>query len=308
MTNEYNTESYSGYVVKEDISPSSILVDWKGKEPADVSAYDADEDVVVYKRTVRTDGYQEGEEIELSMTVRYHKDAPQPEPCVLFIPGGGFFICIPEILLHTQQYLTLEGYAVVAASYRLAGEGLVWDMLEDIRDALAFVKENAGRYNIDPERICLMGDSASGYLVSLAATKERLDVKAVVDFYGPSDLLNVAEDHDEETQKAWFNPLSVLNHIVNGVFSECSLYDTPEKAEELNPIAYVDGTEPPFLFMQGSEDPEVSPSQTGWFHETLREKGADSTRYLLAGTGHGGHDFECDEAMDALIAFLSRTV
>lgn len=304
----YDSESYSGHVVREDVSPSSIVVDWTGGSPVDVSGYDADEEVVVYKRTVRTDGYEKGKEIELSMTIRHHRDAPQPEPCVLFIPGGGFFICIPEILLTTQRYLSMQGYAVVAAGYRLVGEGLVSDMLEDIRDALGYIKERASEYNIDPDRIALMGDSASGYLVSLAATKERLDVKAVIDLYGPSDLLRVADDHDEETQRAWHDPRSVLNQIVNGVFSGSSLYDTPDRADEVNPLRYVDGTEPPFLLMQGSEDPEVSPSQTGRLHEALSEKGADSTRYLLRGTAHGGLDFESEDAMDALVSFLSRTL
>ena len=305
---DYGTASYSGRVVRECDNSSSIVVDWRGKERAvtDTSALEAEE--VLYKRTVMADGFEKGAGKSLSMRVLRRKDLAKPSPVVLYFPGGGFVSCSYDILSLAQEYLALAGYVVISAEYRLVGEALVDGMLEDISDAVAYVRENAWRYEADPGRMALMGNSASGYLVSLAGTKLDLGAQAVISLYGPTDLLRIADDHEESTQEAWHDSHSVLNQIVNGVFSTASLYDDVEKAEAVNPLRYVDGTEPPFLFMHGEMDPEVSPSQTAALHDALLRKGARSTRYSLRGAFHGGPCFDSEEALASVLSFLSRAV
>ena len=301
---DYATGSYSGRVVVPADNSTSIEVDWRGLPAPAVPASLLEE--FAYKKTVCADGYEKGKELSLRLYLR--RPAVSPAPAVLVFPGGGFFSCSPEILRLEQDYLASKGYAVVTASYRLLGEGLVDDMLEDIADAVGFVRSNSSELGIIPDRLAVLGNSASGYLVSLAGTKLDLGLKAVVSLYGPTDLLRIADDHDEGTRKAWHDCHSVLNQIVNGVFSDCSLYDFPEKAEAVNPLSFVDGSEPAFLFMHGSEDPEVSPSQTVLLHNALIAKGVLSVRYSLKGSGHGGPDFDCLEALEALSGFLERTV
>ncbi len=63
--------------------------------------------------------------------------------------------------------------------------------------------------------------------------------------------------------------------------------DDPDGAFGADPTTYIDASAPPFLLFHGTEGHFVSPSQTQILHDVLRSAGADSTRYVLQGAGHG---------------------
>ena len=315
--NEYGTIISVGREVRPQDVSTSIVVDWRGLPDADVSAYAADEADLIYKHTVRTDGYQKGEPLDLEMKIKYHSDALAPTACVMLIPGGGFQFASPDSLPVAQRYLAMNGYAVAAFSYRIIGEGLYSDAAEDINDAIRYVRANADEYNIDPDRIAILGNSAGGYFTALIGASQDNGAfgadgdsvfSAAVDLYGLSDLNQVAMDYDEEVQASYYDVRTAPSQYVNGVFTEKTLYETPDTAAASNPLTYIDGGEPPFLIMHGSEDVVVSPSQSLLVHNALLENGVESTRYSLTGSGHGSLGFDSEEALSIIVDFLDAHV
>ena len=96
--------------------------------------------------------------------------------------------------------------------------------------------------------------------------------------------------------------------------------DAPQGAAEANPISHLDSAPalPGFLLLHGTADPIISPSQTLLLHEALRAHGADSTRVVLLGAGHGdlavlddeevGRPWSTRRTMDLITDFLRRTL
>ncbi|MEW1823878.1 alpha/beta hydrolase fold domain-containing protein [Streptomyces sp. NPDC088196] len=145
-------------------------------------------------------------------------------------------------------------------------------------------------------------------------------VTAVVDTFGASDLTRIAADFDPATQAAYAGADNIAAMFVNGRTSGKSLADDPEAAAESNPVSHLGSTPalPAFLLLHGIADPVISPSQTLLLHEALRAHGADSTRVVLLGAGHGdlavladaevGQPWSTRRTMDLITDFLHRTL
>lgn len=141
-----------------------------------------------------------------------------------------------------------------------------------------------------------------------------------MDNFGASDLTKIAADFDPATQASFEGADNIAAMFVNGRTSGVSLADAPEAAAEANPISHLDSAPalPVFLLLHGTADPIVSPSQTLLLHEALRAHGADSTRVVLLGAGHGdlavlddeevGLPWSTRRTMDLVTDFLGRTL
>ena len=76
------------------------------------------------------------------MNIMYHPISKEPTKIILFIPGGGFMRCnIHTSLLITRQNLQKHNYAIAAIEYHVVGNGFYTDALEDIKDAIEFLKK-----------------------------------------------------------------------------------------------------------------------------------------------------------------------
>jgi len=106
--------------------------------------------------------------------LRGHWYAPAgsgPFPVVVAVHGGGWQVGAPDHYQHIGPWLARRGYAVLAASYRLARPGNpTWPgAVRDVCAAVQYVKANAAKLKVDRERVALLGDSAGGHLASLVA-------------------------------------------------------------------------------------------------------------------------------------------
>ena len=121
----------------------------------------------------------------------------RPFPAVIIAHGGGWEAG-DKVTYVTPLFepLARAGFAWFSIDYRLTPDVLHPAQLDDLRDAIRFVRANASRFNIDPNRIALLGESASGQMVmQVAADRNATDtpVAAVVSFYGVYDFEPMVE-------------------------------------------------------------------------------------------------------------------
>ncbi|MBQ9060763.1 MAG: alpha/beta hydrolase [Firmicutes bacterium] len=320
--NGYGTYFVTGTrIAHEADKSSSIAADWsdspEARSPAGFEV--TEEKGIVYSHTAVTDGKDKGQPLDLRMNLMYAKagqdsaqadgegDRPDLRPVILLIPGGGFVTCrIDNKYTNVQKYLAAHGYAVAIMEYHVIGQGRYMDAAADVRSAVEWLREHGAEHGLDKDRIALMGNSAGGYVAALAACEDGSDIRCVVNFYGLSDLVNNKADYEEAAIQAHHKPESTDSQFVNGVESGKALTDDLQEAAKADPAFYIDGKEPPFLHLHGDADLLVSPSQSVHLHEALLAEGVSSTRYTVAGAGHGDAAFRTEAALDIVIGFLDQ--
>ena len=310
IDNGYGTVFVRGRRIEHPADTStSIVEDLRDEPAAKASRFLKVEETkgIVYARSTHTDGHHKGSPLDLHLNLKVDAKAKDPQPVILFVPGGGFITCrIDDKYEGIHRYLIDHGYAVAIMEYHIIGQGRYQDAADDVRAAIAWVKAHGTEYGLDPKRIALMGNSGGGYVADLAACQDPADIRCVVNFYGLCDILNNKADYEDEAIEAHHRPNSSDSQFVNGALSGKSLTDDPQEAHRADPITYVDGNEPPFLHFHGTEDLLVSPSQSLHLHEALLAQDEESTRYVLTGEGHASKGFRSRTALDQALDFLDR--
>ena len=236
------------------------------------------------------------------------KEPARPLPVMMWVHGGGWKN--GSKLNCPLLWLAAEGFAVASIDVRLLHQSGWPAQIDDPRAAIRWLRENAARYGLDPERIAIGGGSSGGHVAAIVGTRappagETVSsrVQAVVDFYGPADLLTMPANTpgpartDADLAKA--NGARLLGGIVR---------DRPELARQASALHQVSGDDPPFLILHGDADPQVPVDQSRRLHATLQAAGVASELHVLPGAGHGGKAFDTPAVRDTLRAFLVRAM
>lgn len=213
----------------------------------------------------------------------YRPAAPAPpggRPVVLAIHGGGWWrFSKSSYGPKAAAALVPEGFAVVAPNYTLATPSTPsWPLnLDQMRDAVRWVRAHAAEYDLDPTRVVAMGESAGGHLAAmLGAENDDPDarVQAVVDFYGPTDL-------------------SVLGPIspIAADAARKMLGATPEAApavyQAASPMRRITKDFAPTIILQGTRDWVVPRGQSESFAAALTRAGVTNELVLVPRGQHG---------------------
>ncbi len=234
--------------------------------------------------------------------------AAKPWPVVVWIHGGGWNKGSKDNCPLT--WLAADGYAVASISYRLTPVAAWPAQIDDARAAVRWLRTHAARYQLDPARIAGAGGSAGGHIAAVLGTApapagEAVSsrVQAVLDLYGPSDLLtmppNVPGPGKTDADLAKANGAQLLGGIVR---------DRPELAKQASSLHLVSRDDSPFLILHGGKDPQVPLEQSERLHAKLREAGVASELVVLPGAGHGGREFSSDEVKAKIRAFLAQAL
>jgi acetyl esterase/lipase len=225
----------------------------------------------------------------------YVPDGVGTAPVLVAVHGGGWQVGNRKFYIHWGPYLARHGVAVFAIEYRLTKPGAKAypDAVRDVRGAVAFIRANAARYRLDPERIGLMGDSAGAHLSALVAlagnelafapgsraTAERIAAKVVVGFYGVYD-----------TAAQWQHDLAVRpRDNITEKFLGAALYADRRVYFESSPISYAttDRNATRFLLVYGTHDDVVdAESQSQTFAVALKQAGFFVRTVAIPGAGH----------------------
>ena len=218
---------------------------------------------------------------------------PQPgtqRTAVLLVHGGAWMHGDRSQLRGYGILLARYGYVCVASEYRLSGEAHWPAQLDDVQLALAWLRANAERLGVDPNRIVVSGNSAGAHLALMVAGQST-DVAATVAIYPPT-LLRVG-DHLDDAVRQLLGP----DH-------------TPELEREASPITYVHPGYPPTMLVHGNADELVPVEASFAMYHALVEAGAPVELHVFDGEPHA---FDVAPALgrqvaDLIALFIERKV
>jgi acetyl esterase/lipase len=196
--------------------------------------------------------------------------------------------------------LAQQGFAAVTISYRLSGEAPYPAAVQDVQQAVRWVRAHREALHIDPGRIALAGGSAGGQLASLAGVTlaDGEGVQAIINIDGLSDFTSaLALQYEDDPNK---NPSSAGAWFGGRYADKAALW------REASPIQYVRAGMPPMLFI-GSAQPRFSAGREDMMAR-MAQAGVVSERVLLPGTPHSFWLFDpwLQPAVDASVGFLQR--
>jgi acetyl esterase/lipase len=232
---------------------------------------------------------------ELTLRLDEPTDTPSPRPALLLVHGGGWRRGNASELMLIIDLVVAQGWVAVSPEYRLDVDPGYPAEVDDVARALAFVREHAGEYGIDPARVALLGDSAGGNLaleVALRPDGPRAgpdEVAAAVALSGPTDLRAIAEGPLERTH----------DDVV--AYLGCEPSACPDLYAAASPVSHVDPDDPP-VFLANSTDEIIPDEQVDALAAQLTTAGVDVRTMVVPGDRHG-HGL-VDQVWPDVVTFL----
>lgn len=222
---------------------------------------------------------------------------------IIFIHGGSWNAgdksdFNPDITSIRSQ---LNDYAIFNINYRLAGPQARFPaQMEDIQSAIDFIKSKAGEYNINAEKIALIGASAGAHLALLHAYKHNTSgsVKAVIDLFGPSDLVTLYNNH----------PVPAASQPVLQNLLGTTPTANPTLYAEASPINFVTAQSPATLILHGDADMIVPIAQSTTLRTRLQQAGAKVEMHTYLGEGHGWFGSTLTDTYSRAVTFLKQNL
>jgi acetyl esterase/lipase len=270
-----------------------------------------------------------------------------PYPVAVHVHGGGWSGGTHTELGALSNALLARGFAIASVDYRLTSEAGQYGafpvtfpaQIHDVKGAVRWLRANAATYQFDVTRFAAYGESAGGHLVALLGTSTGVAhlegdvggklgfssaVSAVVDMWGPIDLLQMNADvttppgstidHDANTSPesrllGWSQPGQGIGDIRNNLANPTAPYPAlAALAHDVNPVNWVDALDPPTFLIHGTSDTLVPVSQSLRLSAALIAAGVPQDMRTNPGAGHGGSSFDLSNAAaDFIVAHLNAS-
>ncbi len=250
------------------------------------------------------------QKVDLYLPKKRNND--KPLPVVALIHGGGW-VNGDRIGYAAAgiQFARTGDYAAVGVGYRLTNEAHWPAQVFDCKAAIRWIRAHAKEFNLDPNKIAVMGSSAGGHLSSLLGTSgdvKELEgdlgpntafgsrVNCVVNQCGPEDFTQ-ALMFDQE-KKPILKDSAVIG-LLGGNYE-----DKHAEAVSASPVTYVSKDDPPFITFHGTNDQRVAFLHAEAIHVALQKVSVTS---LLVPITHGGHSsVSHPEVMTRAKLFISK--
>ncbi len=244
----------------------------------------------------------------LDLLLPKNRAGDKPLPVVIAIHGGAWLGGDKrQVLPRLFPYVTSGQYAGVSVGYRLSQDATWPAQIHDCKAAIRWIRGNAKKYHLDPDRIGVIGWSAGGHLVAMLGTAGDIKelegdlgefddqssrVTCVVDFFGPADMLTIG---DYPSQMKHYAPDSPESKLLGG-----PILENKDKARSASPVAFVSKDDPPFLIVHGTDDPLVPYQQSVSLRDALKKVDVPVALITVEKGGHGGfRNPEIDRRVDA---------
>ena len=250
---------------------------------------------IIIKKDLEYSTYKHQGETKQLLLDLYLPDKPtlKPQPLLIYIHGGGWLEFSKEIC--PGEIVAQRGYAVACINYRYSTEAIFPAQIHDAKAAVRWLRANATKYNLDPNKFGAWGASAGGHLSLLLGTSGGVaelegnqgnpnvssEVQAVCNWFAPTDFTQVipafTEPFSSEVEKKyrknpWFLYTKVTYKLLGG-----AVKDNLELAALANPINYIDSEDPPVMVVHGDLDKIVPVNQSEILVSALEVKGVPVT-------------------------------
>ncbi|MCX6205655.1 MAG: alpha/beta hydrolase [Bacteroidetes bacterium] len=238
------------------------------------------------------------------------KNATGKIPLVVLIHGGAWLsndkYADMGYMTKTLAEIVNSGIAIASIDYRFSTEAIFPANLQDCNRAISFLYDNADKYGFDTKRFAVMGFSAGGHLANMVGLSKNnnvanffmkgsstaFNIKAVVDFYGPAELVLFPGAEDVKSPESILLGAAPLTR--------------PDLAKIASPITYVDKNDPPFLIIQGEKDQSVDPKQSKLLSAWLNAVGVQNELIIVKAAPHYGTMFDVEDVRNKVISFLKQ--
>ena len=250
-----------------------------------------------------------------------------PFPVIIQIHGGAFKSGAKSDGQLAPMLKALEnGYAVVSVEYRLSSEAKFPAQINDIKAAIRFLRANASKYSLNPDKFATWGGSAGGSLSALAGTSGGVvalqddslgyagvsdSVQACIDWYGPIYFSTMDAEFSALGQTA------AMGATNTAASPETAYLGATIGSAEAEPIviaasaqSYITEDDPAFYIQHGTADRNIPITQSVNFsNKLITILGSSKVTFeQLEGAGHGGSQFEADENLAKIFAFLDKNL
>ncbi|MBM3333673.1 alpha/beta hydrolase [Candidatus Sumerlaeota bacterium] len=235
-----------------------------------------------------------------------HK-ATDKSPAIVFFFGGGWRTGSPGQFQHHCRYLASRGMVAMTADYRVASRqnARVVDCVRDAKSAIRYVRADAQRLGVDPDRIAAGGGSAGGHIAGCAGAIDGLDEQG--EDQKVSSKPNALVLFNPAIALAPFEGMpSVGEEVVQGLKERMGA-----EPKSLSPAHQVKRGVPPTIMFFGTNDRLLSGAQ--FFQKNMKEAGNRCELLTYEGQAHGFFNFgrgdnkffrDTVEQMDKFLASL----
>ncbi len=236
-------------------------------------------------------------------------------PVVIWVHGGAWMVndkyADMSYMANTVKGFIDSGYALASIDYRYSTQAPFPAQIQDCNQAVEYLYQNAEKYKLDKHRFALIGFSAGGHLANLMGlsnnndvkefypngVKPHFSIKAVIDFYGPADLLvMVGGPVNDSIPPPNPNPMALLLGALP--------FDRPDLAKTASPVTYIDKKDPPFLIINGQKDQSVPYTQAILLSSWLRLNNIPNEVVIVPGAPHYGPMFDVEYIRKKIFALL----
>jgi acetyl esterase/lipase len=223
----------------------------------------------------RVETYRKVGSTELKLWIFGESDARAKKPAIVFFFGGGWNSGSPAQFEDQARHFAKRGMIAITADYRVKSRhGVhVVECVKDAKAAIAWVRENARRLGIDPDKIAASGGSAGGHLAASTGT---------IGGFGSDERPNAM---------ILFNPACTLAPIAGwqppGARAGLSTERFGVEALVISPAHHIGAHTPPTLILHGKADTTVPYASVVAFERAMKEAGRPCKLVGYDGAGHG---------------------
>lgn len=227
-------------------------------------------------KDTRVETYRKVDSTELKLWIFGESDSKSKKPAIVFFFGGGWTSGSPSQFENQARHFASRGMIAILADYRVKSrhDVQVVECVKDAKAAIAWVRENAQRLAIDPEKIAASGGSAGGHLAASTGT-----------------LSGLGKD-ERPNAMILFNPACTLAPIGHWHPSEAkaglSIERLGVEAQVISPAHHIGSHTPPTLVLHGKKDNTVPYASVVAFESMMKKAGRPCK---LVGYDDAGHGF-----------------
>lgn len=223
---------------------------------------------------------------------------------VLFMVSGGWVShwFPPENAAKLFQPLVDKGFTVFAVRHGSSPRYVIPEAVEDVRRSVRFIRQNAERFGVDPERLGVYGGSAGGHLSLVLGTAS--------DNGRPGDKDATLRSSDRVAAVVAYFPPSDLDTLITDLGDRAQRYPALEfdvsKRGDYSPLGHASPDDPPTLLIHGDRDDLVPIAHSRKMLAAFKEQGVTAELIVIEGAGHGFRGDDNTRAQEAMVAWFVK--